>query len=98
MELIMVTIVAKCTVKPGMGEDYKKAAQPLIQASQSEPGCIAYDLYQDIKNPDIFTFIEHWQDDAAVAFHNNTEHFKTIVPQLGQFREGPSEVNLYKKL
>ena len=94
----MVTIVAKCTVKPGAGEDYKKAAQPLIDASRNEPGCIAYDLYQDIKNPNIFTFIEHWQDDASVAFHNNTEHFKTIVPLLGQFREGPSEVNLYSKL
>jgi len=28
------------------------------------------------------TFLECWQDKAAIAYHNETEHFTRILPQL----------------
>lgn len=34
----------------------------------------------------------------AISFHNSTEHFKRIVPMLAEFREGSSEVSLYKEV
>ena len=92
----MITIVAKNTIRPGMADGFKKTARPLITASQNEAGCISYDLFEDIKNPNILTFIEQWKDEAAIAEHNQTAHFTAIVPQLGQYCEGSSEVHLYK--
>ena len=92
----MITIIAKNTVKPEMVEAFKTAARPLIEASQKEAGCIFYDLYEDVKNPSILTFIERWRDEDAIAKHNASEHFKAIVPSLGAFCIGASEVSLYK--
>ena len=91
----MIVIIAKSVIKPGMAEEFKKAVRPLIEASQKEAGCISYDLYEDMKNPDILTFIEQWKDEAAIQTHNSSEHFTTIVPTLAAFRV-ESEVNLYK--
>ena len=93
----MITIVAKCKIKAGMAEEYKIAAKPLIEASQKEAGCIAYNLYEDIADPNVFAFIEHWEDQAAIDAHNNSEHVKQIVPRLRTFRE-ESEINLYQKV
>lgn len=34
------------------------------------------------------TFIEEWKDEKAIEIHNNSEHFKSIVPKLSKFKEG----------
>lgn len=94
----MIKIVAKSIVKEGKKAEYIKTAQELIKKSREEEGNISYSLLEDIKNEDVLTFIEEWKDMKAIEFHNNTEHFKTIVPMLGALREGPSEVNLYKEV
>ena len=46
----------------------------------------------------MLTFIEEWQDQEAIDFHNNTEHFKRIVPLFADLRIGKSELNLYTEI
>ncbi|MEN1758913.1 putative quinol monooxygenase [Anoxynatronum sibiricum] len=94
----MITIVAKSTVKKGQEEAFIAMTKDLIEASQQEVGCLSYGLYRDLNDPQVFTFIEEWQDQAAIDRHNASEHFVRIVPQLAAFREGPSEVRLYQRL
>ncbi len=94
----MITIIAKNIVKEGCVEEFIKVAAPLIEGSQKEEGCQVYNLHQDIKNPRILTFIELWDDEKAIELHNNSKHYKEIVPLLGPLVEAPSEVNLYKQL
>ncbi|MDW7671841.1 MAG: putative quinol monooxygenase [Bacillota bacterium] len=92
----MITIVAKSVLKEGKVEDFKVITRELIEESRKEAGCISYNLYQDVKNHKILTFIEEWEDLEAIELHNVSEHFTRIVPQLSELREGPSEVNLYQ--
>lgn len=93
----MIKIVSKNFINKGEKENFIKTAEELIKKSREEEGNISYCLCEDIENPDILTFIEEWKDMEAIKFHNNTEHFKRIVPLLGKFRE-KSELNLYKEV
>lgn len=90
----MIKIIAKNIIKDGEKENFKE----LIEKSRAEEGNISYGLYEDIENLNVLTFIEEWKDMDAVNFHNSTEHFKRIVPMLAEFREGNSEVSLYKEV
>ncbi|MDR3312970.1 MAG: antibiotic biosynthesis monooxygenase [Oscillospiraceae bacterium] len=92
----MITIVAKNIVKPGEAEAFKRTVQPLIAASQAEAGCIAYNLYEDVTDPNTLTFIEQWRDEAAIAEHNASAHFTGIVPLLAGYAAAEGEVRLYK--
>ena len=94
----MIKIVAVNTLKEGKKEEFIKTAQELIKKSREEEGNISYSLFEDIKNENILAFIEEWKDMDAIDFHNNTEHFKRIVPMLAEFKEGPSKVTLYKEV
>lgn len=94
----MITITAKCTLVEGKKEEFIKIAQKLIEESNKEMGCISYDLYEDINNENIVTFIEVWESNEAIEIHNNAEHFKQIVPQLSKLQVEDSSVNLYKKI
>ncbi|MBC8530500.1 putative quinol monooxygenase [Gehongia tenuis] len=93
----MIIIVAKSVVKPGCKAAYIAAARELIEKSQAEPGCLTYDLYEDLNDPSTLTMIEFWKDQAAIDAHNASPHFTTIVPKLAEFREGPGEVHFYQK-
>jgi len=93
----MIKIVAKNIVKDENLETFKAQAEVLVKASRSETGCIEYGLHEDINNPNTLTFIECWKDQEAINIHNNSEHFKTIVPKLGELRDG-SEINLYREV
>ncbi|MDD4362891.1 MAG: putative quinol monooxygenase [Atribacterota bacterium] len=92
----MIRIVSKSNIKEGKKEEFKNLAAELIKGSQQEPGCVSYDLYEDINNVNTVAFIEEWKDLAAIEGHRKSPHFTKIVPQLAELREGKPELNLYK--
>ena len=94
----MITIVAKCTVKEGMNEEFTKLAYKLIAETRKEEACVSYELFQDIDNKNIYTFIENWETREAIDKHMNTEHFTTIVPKLKETQICNSDMNLYEKI
>ena len=91
----MIKIVAKSIIKDGKKDTYLQLTKELIEKSRQEAGCISYDLFQDINDASVLTFIEEWQDKKAIELHNNSEHFTRIIPLLADLRVGNGEVNLY---
>ncbi len=57
-------------------------ARLLAEASQKESGCIAYDVFQSVTRGDVFMICETWADDAALALHTTSEHYKAGVAKL----------------
>ncbi len=93
----MIKIVATNYIKKDKKDDFLKLAKDLILESRKEAGCIAYDIYESIDGK-CLTFIEEWKDEEAIKSHNNSNHFKTIVPKLGEFLDSGMDVVLYKKI
>ena len=54
----------------------------LIEKTKLEQGCIAYDLFHDLRNVGHFVFIEEWEDRAALDRHVQSEHFQRLVPLI----------------
>lgn len=93
----MIKIVAKNTVKKGNKADFINTAKELIEKSRAEEGCISYTLNESLDGK-YLTFIEEWKDEKSIEIHNNSEHFKSIVPKLSKFKEGDMDVVLYKEV
>lgn len=93
----MIKVVAKHIVKADKVEEFINLARKLVEdTNKKDEGCIHYDLYQDLVNPQVLTMLEEWESQEALDKHSAAEHFKEIVPKLGAFAES-SDVNLYKK-
>lgn len=84
----MIVLVAKYTVKPGnvpaVLEQLKKI-KPLVEAT--EPGCKFYQASVSKDNENLILLYEHYVDEAALAAHRETPHFKeiiegTVIPML----------------
>ncbi|MBP2033979.1 quinol monooxygenase YgiN [Clostridium algifaecis] len=94
----MITIVAKNTVNKDYIHEFIKLTSKLIEESRKENGCKMYHLYQDNNNKNILTFIEKWENEESIRIHNESIHFKKIVPKLNRIQEKDTEVNLYKEI
>ncbi len=95
----MIKIVAKNYIKAEKVEQYIALAKKLVQETvPNDAGCIGYELFQDLSNPQILTMIEEWENQEALNGHTRTKHFKEIVPLFKDLEEKPGEMNLYQKL
>jgi len=94
----MITIIAKSVIKNGMKENFRQIARELIIKSREEEGCISYDLFEDMDNEDNLVFIEKWKDQNAIQLHNESKHFRDIIPRLAKLRKGNPEIKYYCKI
>ena len=94
----MIKVVAKSFAKPDKLDKILKLSAEMVEKTVKEEGCIKYELFQDIKAPEVLVIVEEWESEEALSRHMASEHFRRIVPQLNELREKASEVNVLKKL
>ncbi len=93
----MVKVVAEKYIDEKSLDAFMYLAEEMIRLTREEEGCIEYNIFQDEKDPQHFSYIESWKSREHLEKHFESEHFKRLVPQLGELSEaGP--VCIYKEL
>lgn len=90
----MVKVTAKCTVKKDSIETFKTITSQLIDVTRKENGCLSYELFQDLKEPTIFIFIETWETMEALEAHAKAGSESDLTPKLAATYEKKMELNL----
>lgn len=96
MDQKKLTVVARVKAKPGKEEEVRKELLALTGPTRSEPGCINYDLHQDLDNPSVFMFYENWKSKEDLDKHMETAHFKAWREKAEILLDGPSDVTLWR--
>lgn len=88
----MLVLHVTVHVKPEHASAFVDAA--LVNATRSaedEPGCLRFDVIRDRDDPNTLYFYEVYQDDAALAAHRQTPHFKAYFEQTQFWLAAPPE-------
>ncbi len=72
----MIYLISTMKIKKGSEEICRNAALMCRTQTLKETGCITYDFFQNTHEPDMFVFVERWQDRAAIDLHFNTPHLQ----------------------
>ncbi|MCM1293351.1 MAG: antibiotic biosynthesis monooxygenase [Bacteroides sp.] len=59
-------------------------ATRMVESSLREKGCINYDLMRSTISDDRFMIVETWATEKDLEAHQNSDHFKALVPRLRQ--------------
>lgn len=73
----------------GAYDDALEAAIALTACSQTEEGCVAYDVFESATRGEVLMICETWADEDSLKAHMETEHFKEYVgvqEQCGQLK------------
>ena len=87
-------IVAKLSLKPDKVKDFIAAAKEIIEKSNTESGCIFYQLYQDPYDNTKFVFVEEYKNQAAVDAHFAAEYFNAFGPKIKDMVASPAEIKI----
>ncbi|MDN3377241.1 MULTISPECIES: putative quinol monooxygenase [unclassified Pseudoalteromonas] len=71
-----LTVVANIVAHQDKTELVKNALFKLIDETRKEPGCIRYELHQDVDNSSHFIMYEQWKTTQLWSEHTQTEHIK----------------------
>ena len=74
-----INIVAEVLLKDGYKESLMPMFKELVSGSRAEAGNIMYDMTEHLDNPNHLFIIETWASEAAIAIHNESEHFQNFV-------------------
>lgn len=80
-------------------EDFDAALaliEPLVAATQAEPGCITYDFWVDPRDRGRVRVFEEWASEEAIAAHTDSEHLATFYGSLGAIRITSVELHRFE--
>ena len=83
----MVAVIASYIARPGTADEIARILDGHGQSSRAEPGCVRFDAFRAVDDPDRFWLFEEYVDEAAFQEHRSTPHFREniesrIVPML----------------
>ena len=85
----MLKLIAEDYIKLEHLETVKPLYRELVEKTQLEPDCLAYNLFVDQKDPGHFIFIEECPNELALEKHCNSEHFTRLVPLINSYQSKP---------
>jgi quinol monooxygenase YgiN len=92
----MVIVAGRVAIQPERRADAVEAMHKVVAATKPEPGCIAYDFYVDIADPNMFHVYEEWESDAALSAHLQQAHTQEFLGGIGDLVASPPVVNKYE--
>jgi quinol monooxygenase YgiN len=88
----MLVLLVTVRVKPEHLAEFLAAARHNAEhAVADEPGCLRFDIVQDREDTHLFRFYEVYKDDAALAAHRQTPHFKMYIESSAPWMAVPAE-------
>jgi quinol monooxygenase YgiN len=74
-----VTVIAHVRAKPEKQSLVAQELKKLIAPTRQEPGCLQYELLQDLKDPNQFVFHEQWSTLEQHQAHLDSAHIAAFV-------------------
>ncbi len=75
-----VRLVIGFTAEPGKGAELAEAFAARCREVASEPGCLQFEIFRSALDPDRFTLLELWEDEAALAEHAKLNATRAPLP------------------
>ena len=90
-----IRLVVSVQAQKGKGDEYAAGFLPRTLETQKEPGCIQYELFRSLQDPDSFTLLEKWTDEAALEVHMGVLRSRPR-PTGPSITEGPPSMEKYQ--
>lgn len=87
-------IICELRCETSNREKVKELILEFVGPARLEEGCLYYDLYQKIEDPNIFYIIDGWVNEKAVAEHAQHPNVARVMEHLGPLLLYPPKITL----
>lgn len=78
----MIIVHGTIPIRPDCREQALKLARGMTEASRNEPGCISYDFYVGLSDPNTLMLFQEWESMESLMRHFQTTHMEEFLRVL----------------
>ena len=75
-------------IKSGQFDVALAMARDLVMATRDEAGCITYEFYRGLSDPDTLVIFQEWETKDALVNHLSTPHVEAFLRRLPEISDG----------
>jgi quinol monooxygenase YgiN len=65
----MIIVTGSVRARPDTLDEVLTVSLDHVWRSRTEPGCLLHSVHQNVEDPSVVVFLEHWEDRAALSEH-----------------------------
>ena len=65
----MIIVTGSVHARPDKLDEVLAASLEHVHRSRTEPGCLLHSVHQNVEDPTVVVFVEHWEDYDALTAH-----------------------------
>ena len=78
----MIIVHGTIPVLPEHLDEALRLARTMTEETHKEPGCISYDFYVGLTDPNTLMLFQEWEDMDSLMAHFQTPHMEVFLSQL----------------
>jgi len=91
-----IHVIARHFARPETVDQVRHILFGLVKPSRAEPGCLRYELLQNVDDPTDFTFVETFANDEALKIHASAPYIVSLTAKMQHLVARPAEVSKFK--
>ena len=92
----MILVIGRYNIDPAHREGFLVFARQLVKHERQQPGCLVFDIFEDVMTPNAFMMMEQWESEEALDAHSETEAFAQGEAALNGFIMGEPSWDEYQ--
>ena len=92
----MIIVHGTFPVKPELRDDALKMMRCMATASKAEFGCITYEFYVGLSDPNTLLLFQEWESVEALQGHFETNHMEDFLRKLPDVLSGEVSTRRYE--
>ncbi len=91
----MIIVHGTIPIRPECREQALTLARRMADATRAEVGCISYDFYVGLSDPNTLMLFQEWESMDALMGHFQTEHMDEFLKELPDIVSGEITTKRY---
>ena len=92
----MIIVHGKFPIKPEIRDDALDMMRRMAVASRAEYGCVSYEFYIGLSDPNTLLLFQEWESVDALQGHFDTNHMEEFLEQLPDILNGEVSTRRYE--
>ena len=84
----MIIVHGIIPIKASRRDEALTLARAVSEATQEEAGCVSYEFYIGLRDPNTLILLQEWESMEALSRHFRTEHTRTFMAALPEVLAG----------
>src|ERR1035437_799057 len=85
-------------IKPEFVDAFRQATVVNAAQTRQEPGCVRFDLIQEVDDPTRLVLVEIYKDASGHAAHRETAHYKAWADTVADMFAEPRTRAIYRNI